>query len=102
MGHLKVIFLMTYKPFEEFLHNLYKKSFLRPKGEGNMQVVQFPEKIATLSENKSKFNLFEKLSLRLGVDVNKVVLEKDSEEKEKLKRVLQKETMRERTRTIEE
>jgi hypothetical protein len=65
-------------------------------------VVQFPERVATSSEKKSGFNLFEKLSSRLGVDVNKVVIERDFKEKEKLKRVLQKETLKERTRLIEE
>jgi len=42
------------------------------------------------------------LSSRLGVDINKVVIEKDLVEKEKLERKLRKETMRERTKLIED
>lgn len=67
-----------------------------------MSVVVFPEKINTVSGKKSNFQLFNKLSQRLGIDVNKVVIENDTKEKENLKRVLQKETMKERTRIIEE
>ena len=45
---------------------------------------------------------FEKLSQRLGVDVDKVVLDKDKVEKAKLERTLKKEIFKERTRLIEE
>lgn len=45
--------------------------------------------------------VFDKLSERLGVDVNKVVLDRNKKETKKLKRVLLKETMKERTRLIE-
>lgn len=46
--------------------------------------------------------MFEELSKRLGVDVDKVVIKRDEEEKVRLRRVLLKETMKERKRLIEE
>ncbi|MED4447416.1 hypothetical protein P9299_30950 [Bacillus cereus] len=45
--------------------------------------------------------LFNKLSTRIGVDVNKVVLDKDKKEQKKLERTLAKETMKVRTELIE-
>ncbi|MFC5775864.1 hypothetical protein [Ectobacillus antri] len=68
-------------------------------------VVPFPQKantVANLNEKKSGFNLFNKLSQRLGVDVDKIVLERDQTEKAKLERVLHKQTLKDRTRSIEE
>lgn len=44
--------------------------------------------------------MFEKLSKRLGIDIDKVVLNKDKNEKYKLERQLKKETFKERTRQI--
>jgi len=46
--------------------------------------------------------LFEKISKRLSVDVDKVVFEKDEKESDMLKRSLKKETIKERTRLIYE
>jgi len=44
--------------------------------------------------------MFEKLSKRLGVNVDKVIFEKNEAETKKLKRALKKETFKERTRLI--
>lgn len=84
---------------------LLRKTF-RQKGDGNMTVVlEFPEKIATLKEDrkiKKPFSLFGRISDRLGVDLDKVFLEDDEEESQKLERALHKETIKHRMRLIEE
>ncbi|MFZ4167048.1 hypothetical protein [Brevundimonas sp. NPDC058933] len=67
-------------------------------------VVKFPEHIVKLDnvgKKKNTFNLFEKLSNRLGVDIDKVVFDKDENEKIKLERTLKKESMKERSKHIE-
>ncbi|KZD70928.1 hypothetical protein [Bacillus cereus] len=68
-------------------------------------VLEFPKKIATLkeeSEIRKPFSLFGRMSDRLGVDLDKVFLEDDEQESQKLERALHKETMKHRTRLIEE
>ncbi|GAB6574299.1 hypothetical protein [Bacillus cereus] len=64
-------------------------------------VLKFPEKNAN-KPFKSSYKLFGPLSERLGVDVDKVVLERDENEKAKLKRALAKERMKDLTGAIEE
>lgn len=49
-----------------------------------------------------KFKLFGRMSERMGVDLDKVIFENDETESKKLERHLQKETMKLRTRVIEE
>jgi shikimate kinase len=48
------------------------------------------------------YKIFEELSKRVGADVDKIVFEKDEKELKKMNRNLLKETMKERTRIIEE
>lgn len=45
--------------------------------------------------------IFDAISKRLGVDVDKVVFDKDKKEEKKLERALAKETMKVRTKLIE-
>jgi hypothetical protein len=84
---------------------LFRKT-CRQKGDGNMTVVlEFPEKIATLKEDRKirkPFSLFGRISDRLGVDLDKVFLEDDEQESQKLERALHKETIKHRMRLIEE
>jgi hypothetical protein len=55
-----------------------------------------------MNYRKDGLILFEKLSKRLGIDVDKIVMKRDTEEKEKLRRILLKETIKERTRLMKE
>lgn len=65
-------------------------------------LLKFPEKKANKPQVKSSFQLFGKFSERLGVDVDKVVLGRDQNEKNNLKRALTKERIKDLTRVIEE
>jgi len=51
---------------------------------------------------KKRFSLFQKLSERHGVDIDQVILDKNQEELKKLDKSLRKETMKVRTKIIEE
>lgn len=63
-------------------------------------IIEFPVVKNNTNSEIPTYNLFDKLTNRLGVDMNKIVFDKDTDEQAKLRRLLLKESMRVRSDVI--